>query len=847
MKKLIYQLTITTLVLILSTSLSGQDEKPAAFWNKSNTTDFRTIQSETEGWFEGKDKGQGTGYKQWKRWEDFNAVRLTPDGQLTNHSARSNEALNQIKKGQPKHFNRSTIDTWARWGNNNYTNGTYNGGALTVLPGTGVINCIAFHPTDGSILFVGGPATGLWKTTDHGVTWMNLTDESLINVGVSSIAINRVNPNIMYIMTGDGDGEDTYSMGIWKTVDGGNFWFPTSLHWNVQDMKRGFKLEIDPFDPDIIYAATSEGLYRTSDGFNWSQVQSGYFYDVVLRPLGQVYVYASTKDQVYRSTNVGLNWDIVLTIINSERIQIAVSPQNHELLYAIGGGYFNWGFVNGFPGFFVSENSGTSWDAKSIAPAICSYNTGSTPFGEQIPYDLDIAVSPTDPSKVFTGAINLYGSTDTAQTWTALAMWQSGVSTNNYVHADIHGLEYNSINNRLYCVSDGGVYFSTNDGLTFTDLSQGLNINQFYDFAGTPQNSNYMVGGLYHNGSREFFGTNNALQVSGGDGTGCMIDFANINTIYTSSQFGQLYRSTDGGQSYINVAPISNGPFVSNFAMNPLNSNIIFAGWTNDIVYFSNNRGNTWLSDNLPGAGCGYYCNVRQISPASDGLTFYACTGDAVFKSTSAGGSWAHLFSFNFDPYYTSVKPHPTIPEIAIITAGGYNAGEKVYYVNGSSVTNISYDLPNVPVHCSVIHATGTGLDDFYVGTDIGVFKKSIIGTSWTLFDNGMPNTIVKDLEIYQNRSILRAATFGRGLWETDITCIEYLVLDEANDPNFGSPVFQHNQAGTGIYSTRKVTGSNGDVTYKAGNFVILDSGFLATEGNKVIVGTAPCGVEINE
>ena len=845
MKKLIHRCTSLTLAVLLHVALNAQDSKPPAFWTNPNTSDFTAIQTATEGWYENRDKGKGSGYKQWKRWEDFNQDRLTPDGQITNHTARNMNALERYNQLHEPRNRSVTLDTWSQWGENNYVNGTYAGGAFPVHTGTGVLNCVAFHPTDSNTLFVGGPATGLWKTSDHGTTWTNLTD-GWVNVGISSIVIHPSNPDTMYIMTGDGDGANTYSVGIWKTIDGGSIWFPTSLTWSVSDKHRGFKLAMDPLSPDVIYAATSEGLYRTGDGFNFSQEESGWFYDVVINPVLSAFVYASTATSVYRSIDGGLNWNVELVIANSERVQIAVSLQNFQVVYAIGGGFFNWGpGLEGFPGMYKSEDSGTSWFLQSITPAICSYNTPGNPFGEQVPYDIDLAVSPTDLSKVFVGAINLYGSTDSAKTWSALAMWDANPATNMYVHADIHGLEFNPLNGNLYCVSDGGIYVSTNDGATFTDLTPGMQINQFFDFAGTPQNSNYMVAGLYHNGSREYTGGSTAPQVGGGDGTGCMIDHSNAQTIYFSVQGGKLLRSTNGGFSYTTVKPGAGGPFNTDFEMHPSNADTIYAGWKNDTVYYSYNRGNTWSFALLPGGGCGSNCQVTDVSSASNGTTMYASTRDAVFKSTNSGVSWTHLFSFLFDPTYTSVTPHPTSPDLAIITAGGYADGHKVWLMNGATETNISYDLPNVPVHCSVIKVTG-GIDEIYVGTDIGVFKKSMIETSWTLFSDGMPNTIVKDLEIYQNASILRAATFGRGLWETDVTCTDVLVLDESNDPNNGTPGYQYNQAGSILLSTRKVTGVSGDVTYKAGAAVYLNNGFLATEGNTVIIGTAPCGQEIN-
>ena len=121
MKKLIYHTWLVFLAVLITSSLKSQDEKPINFWSNAQTTDFRTIQEATEGWFENRDKEQGTGYKQWKRWEVFNVDRLTPDGQITNHTARNYEALQQFRNGKQKQNERFAIDSWRKWGDNNYS------------------------------------------------------------------------------------------------------------------------------------------------------------------------------------------------------------------------------------------------------------------------------------------------------------------------------------------------------------------------------------------------------------------------------------------------------------------------------------------------------------------------------------------------------------------------------------------------------------------------------------------------------------------------------------------------------------------------------------------------------
>ena len=134
-----------------------------------------------------------------------------------------------------------------------------------------------------------------------------------------------------------------------------------------------------------------------------------------------------------------------------------------------------------------------------------------------------------------------------------------------------------------------------------------------------------------------------------------------------------------------------------------------------------------------------------------------------------------------------------------------------------------------------------------YVGTEIGVYYNDNINSrasKWQFFKKNLPNTPVRDIHIYEPEGILRVATFGRGVWQSDLydNCSYNLSLTQGNDPSNGMPTTQFNEASDVITSTRLIQGSNGDVTYKAGDAVLLKNGFRATTGNKVIIGIKPCG-----
>lgn len=111
-----------------------------------------------------------------------------------------------------------------------------------------------------------------------------------------------------------------------------------------------------------------------------------------------------------------------------------------------------------------------------------------------------------------------------------------------------------------------------------------------------------------------------------------------------------------------------------------------------------------------------------------------------------------------------------TNPDRVFVTLSSFNANNKVFESNdaGDTWVNISgTQLPNLPVNCIVFQSYAK--DDLYIGTDIGVFHKDSSMTEWQLFNTGLPNVIVSELEIQYTAGKIRAATFGRGVWESDL------------------------------------------------------------------------------
>ncbi len=724
--------------------------------NPNEGTTLQEIQTLAETYFADRDKGRGSGYKQYKRWEYKMERMVNSDGKLLNFSKLTWDAI-AYTRAESSPIGRSS-GTWTPLGPTAYTNGPggYNGGL-------GRVNVIAFHPTNANTIYIGVPAGGVWKTTNGGSTWTPMAD-MLASIGVSGIAVDHSNPNTVYILTGDGDGGDTQSIGVMKSTDGGTTWNTTGLTWGVTNFNRGYKLLMHPTNANIMFAATTVGILKTTDGWNtWSTVQSGNFRDIEFKPGTPSTMYATTTNTFYRSVDTGTSWGVVSTGLpgGENRAAIAVTPANANYVYYLAGPGGSSGSST-FNGLYRSTDSGVSFSTRSTTPNILGHSINGTDSSDQSWYDLAIAVDPNNANTTITGGINIWRSTNGGTSHSLIAHWFQPNGT-PYVHADIHELVFNPINNALYCGSDGGISVSTNGGVTWTNIWNGLQIMQFYRIAGVEANQNLIVGGSQDNGSNKYTGSPTIQHILGGDGMDCMIDYNNNNTMYYGFQFGGLQRSFDGGSTATGIQPGgSTGAWVTPYAMDASNPNIIYGGYSD--VYRSTNQGNTWTNLGSDGRGA-------LAVGINDPARLYAAVGSTLQTSANTGGSWTTITGPWSTLTVTFIAVDPANANRVWVTVGGYNSTLKVFEsMNaGASWTNISSGLPNTPALSIVYENTGgSPMDAIYVGTGIGVFYRSDV-TPWTLCGTGLPNVPVFDLEINHTNNKIRAGTYGRGLWEAPL------------------------------------------------------------------------------
>lgn len=820
------------LVLFLSIGLRAQEYREMM---KNPNANFYDIQKSFNAYWEVRSKeialekianpstpespkkyGEGELY-QFRRWEWFMEPRCYPSGKLVNPSAKAFEAWEAEQKNtgaQQKVMSNNGF--WNPAGITNYINGNsgYNGGV-------GRINCIAFDPNNVNTYYIGTPAGGIWRSTNAGTTWTSLSDGIPV-IGVSGIVVNPANSNQIYILTGDGDGGHTGSMGVLVSNNGGSTWQRTGLVFDPTLFIRGYKLMMHPSNSSILFAITGNGIYRTSDaGVTWINVSSGYYYDCEFKPGDPNIMYASRSTSLYRSTNNGVSWTQITAgltggISSSSRVAVGVSAANANYVYLLCGG------SGGYKGVYRSTDSGLNFTLRSNSPNILGYETDGSDAASQAGYDLNIGVDPVNAEIIYSSGIIVWKSTNGGTSWSCKTNWYEPVPVGfTYNHADQHAFEFQG--STIFTGSDGGVYKSTNGATTFTNLTSGLEITQIYRAAGTPADANLYLYGAQDNGCNKFQdNTNVNTHLYGADGMQCRINPSNSNIVYCEAQGGAMIKSTDGGANFIGVNP-SSGAWVTPYIMESGNPNVIYFGGSNNI-YKTTNAASSWTNVL---ANCG--TQIAMAVGVNNPQVVYSATSSVLRKTTNGGTSWTNITG-------TLPVASAAITYIAVSTIdankvwvsfSGYVAGEKVYYSanGGTSWTNVSGTLPNIPCN-TIAFEPGSANNGIYVGTDNGVYYRNTTLGYWVPFRNGLPNVIVNDFVMVGTNKIA-AATFGRGLWTSDlfVDCPVSFDLTPANNP--GSGGYQRYAASDYVTSTRVYTAGFGtDVKYNAGNYVDLKDGF---------------------
>lgn len=669
--------------------------------------------------------------------------------------------------------------------------------------------CLAFHPTNPDILYMGSAGGGLWKSESagSGVNAWEIVETGFPILGVPVIAINPQNPSEMYIGTGEVYNYEaaapgvvnritrgTYGIGILKTTDGGQSW-SKSLDWSLNEMVGVQDILINPLNPQTVFAATTNGLYRTYDaGNSWTKIfPLNMAVDIEMDPVdtNRIYVsfggFNSPDAGVFRSLDGGNNFQLLDNGLPSDyegKTLLAISLSDHLTLYASVADAFSG------RGLYRSTDGGDSWTLMT------DFNYATY----QGWYSHDVAVKPDDPNHLVFGGVNTYLSTDGGLTYTETGTWSNWYfgqvpvggpeGPPDYVHADVHAIYFHPENpNEVFAVTDGGLFYSDNAGQSWEGRNGGYQTQQFYaNFANSSLTEDLALGGMQDNATAIYIGDDAWIRVVGGDGMSAGIDPTDDDIIYASSQFLYLIRSDDGinfsNTKFIRPPDADSElrAFSAAFELMPQAPGVLYAGSTR--LYRSEDRGENWVATTSAPIVNEQTAIFRiGLSAADENLIFlslvnyYNLSEAQVLRSGDGGATWEPVSGLP-NRIAMDFALSPTNPNVAFAVFSGFGTAH-VYKTEDAGLNWFPIDtgLPDVPANSILLDPFDE--DILYVGNDLGVYASIDGGMSWEPYMDGLPSGVLAmDITVSLPAGKLRLATHGHGVMEGNLLSDEVGTID---------------------------------------------------------------------
>jgi photosystem II stability/assembly factor-like uncharacterized protein len=455
------------------------------------------------------------------------------------------------------------------------------------------------------------------KSKDGGATWQQLGAAEFTGLGISAIIIHPHNSNIVYVASSSAvgpDGPHTPSQGIFRSTDEGQTWSGLRV---CSSCYGASDLIMDPADASILYAAFwHQGIFKSMDaGQTWQQLTSGL-------PAGE---YA--------------------------RIELAIAPSNPSVLYA--------GFDMAIPGrytgakVFKTTDSGSSWQELTGAPNYC---------GGQCWYDNVIAVHPYNPNIVYLGGSANYISiprwtvrevmvrtTDGGMTWWDLSLNDVPAHT---LHPDVHAIAFDPQNpQNMWVGNDGGVWKSTDSGLTWSNRNSDLATLQFIGVALHPSDPQIVFGGMQDNNKAQYTGSAVWDAMDAGDGGYAAIDPFDPRYYYGTRYGISFQRNDRGGTKPYGEWPVKTSGmnlndrslFYAPFALDLSTPGVLYFGTHR--VYRSTNRGDRWqaISGDLTRGGSRAGISTIAVAPTAPDVLYAGTSDGQIHMTTDTGGHWNNM------------------------------------------------------------------------------------------------------------------------------------------------------------------------------------------------------------
>ncbi len=705
--------------------------------------------------------------------------------------------------------------------------GPYRGGRSAAVTGI---------PQDREIFYFGSTGGGVWKTTNGGGKWHNISD-GFFGGSIGAVAVSSWDPNVIYVGTGEKTvrGNVSGGNGVWKSTDAGRSW----SHIGLRDSQRIPRIRIHPKNPDIVYVAAmghlsgpneQRGVFRSSDGGkNWQKIlyvndEVGAV-DLVMDPTNPRILYASTwriirtpyslesggeGSKLWKTTDGGDNWH---SISENEGMPkpplgisgISVSQSNPDNLYAI--------IEAADGGVFRSTDSGETWKRVNTERKL----------RQRAWYYTRIQADPVDEDVVYVMNVRFHKSKDGGKTF-------EKIST---PHGDNHDLWIDPNDpKRMVEANDGGANISYDGGENWS-VQSNQPTAQMYRVSTDNAFPYRLLGGQQDNSairirSRSAFnsaiGTRDWEPTAGGESGHVVARPDNPDIVYGGSYGGYLirYDHGDGDTRAINVWP--DNPmgwgaaelkyrFNWNFPLmiSPHDPDTLYAAA--NVLFKTIDEGQTWqaispdLTRNIKekqassggpitqdNTSVEYYGTIFAIaeSPSEKGVIWTGSDDGLVHISRDGGQNWEDVTprgrsnGLPKEIQINSIEAHPYEAGGLYLAATAYKSDDFRPYLfkttdYGKHWEEITDGIP-ADHFTRVIRADRDSQGLLFAGTESGIYVSRDDGQHWQSVQLNLPVVPITDLALKQGNLI--AATQGRGYWILD----DVTVLAQVENSVFEQP-----------------------------------------------------------
>ncbi len=677
--------------------------------------------------------------------------------------------------------------------------------------------------------YLGATGGGVWRTTNAGRTWENISDRHFKTGSVGAIAVAPSDRNVIYVGMGESciRGNFSHGDGVYRSRDAGKTW----QHVGLGDTRQIGCIDVHPNDPNVVLVAAlghvfgpnaERGVFRSTDGGeNWKKVlfvsDKAGAVDLCIDPFNPRVIFAATwqvhrapwtlssggeGSGLHRSTDGGETWQLLTNGLPGGikgKIGVSASAARRDLVYAI--------VEADDGGVFRSTDGGDSWQRVNEDRAL----------RQRAWYYTHIHADPHDADTVYVLNVQFHKSIDGGRTYTTL----------NTPHADHHGLWLNPEDpKRMVMCNDGGAAVSLDGGQTWS-TQQNQPTAQFYHVAVDNQFP-YRVYGAQQDNSTASVSSRagpdswqfDFYDVGGGESGYVAVRPDDPNVIYAGSYGGYLTRYDRGRRSTRNIQawpenPIGAGADVQPYrfqwtfpiVLSPHDPSILYVGA--NVLFMSNDDGHTWTAispdlttnDKAKQAPSGgpitkdntsveYYCTIFTVaeSPVRRNM-IWAGTDDGLVHVTLDGGqAWRNVTPAGMGdwPLISMVEPSPHDADTAYLAVNRYKMDDFAPYVYrtrdaGATWEQIAHGIPDGAFVRSVREdPVRRGL--LYAATETGVWYSPDDGGSWHSLQRNLPAVPVTDLVVKDEDLVI--STQGRSFWiMDDVSPLRQLTPDVAKEP----------------------------------------------------------------